>query len=220
MSPTNNTIILLGNPNLKQVALGVKFLKRATTASTYNERHRLLQKRLPSATSSPSLEDCLEEPYFLESGEPEWLDEDSWLTDETMAPLVEGPTRFTNSDPYRRPAWIWYSGLEDPDTGPAYIWYRDHEECNQTDHVSSAAFRASREVAYVMMDISRRHAMTQFKGCDVSRRWYHVDEDKRQNEIYEKIRTCELREDIYRRGGRGWWSENDYSQIKWLYSTP
>ena len=183
----------------------MKFLKRVTTASTYDERHRLLQKKFRFAKSWPCLGQCLREPYhFNVLHYPEVLDVDMWFAHSAMWYLTEGPTRFAKSD---------------PDRGPAQIWYQEHAETDRRVYVMSSDSRASRKVAYVMMDISRRHAMVHFKGRDVSMRWYPFDpfdEVKDDNEWDQKYRSYQLRKAIYRLGGRGWWSEDDSRQITWM----
>ena len=174
---------------LSKAVLGVEFLEKVTTASTYEERHRLLRKNLFVASSFPSLDSLLlgSNPIDILIG-PQWLDDDA------MSKLREGPSMFSKRD---------------PDTGPAEIWFQAHKGDISSQYVVSESHEASREIAYVMMDISRKEAMASFDGPKKSAEWHPFDEEKFEDEYEEQIRSCKIREAIYNGGGRGWWSWKD-----------
>ncbi|KAJ5658405.1 uncharacterized protein N7484_002054 [Penicillium longicatenatum] len=132
------------------LSLGVKYLEKVTTASTYEERHRLLDEKLSLANTQPALADCLIELNDLYLGGTDELD------DHAMHQLRQLPSQYAACD---------------PDTGPAEIWFQAHEGDHSTQYVLAEPYRASRKVGYVMMNLSRKQDMTSFDGSQKSIEW-------------------------------------------------
>lgn len=180
---------------LKSVC-GIEFLEKVTTASTYDERHYLLNEDLFVARSFPSLDSLL-----LGSNPDNFTRRPQRLDDKAMAKLRKGPSMFSK--------W-------DPDTGPAEIWFQAHKGRDTSYYVVSDTHTASRQVAYVMMDLCRKEAIARFNGPRKSKQWEDAfDNDKYEDEYEDQIISCKIREAIYNGGGRGWWSFKNSTRIKW-----
>ncbi|KAJ6024277.1 zinc finger domain protein [Penicillium herquei] len=187
-------VILTLKLTLLQVSHGLKFLEQVITASTYEERHRLLDKTLLIASSGPALIECLLDSNELYSEETNGLD------DQAMVELRQFPSQYNSLD---------------PDPGPAEIWFQAHEGDDSGQYVAAVPHRASRKIGYVMMDASRKQDMARFDGPRKSMAWDTFDEKTFALEYAEQLISFEIRSDIFLRGGRGWWSEVDTSQIQW-----
>lgn len=180
---------------LLKLSLGVKYLERVITASTYEERHRLLDEKLLLADNTPVLAECL-----IDSNDLYFGGETDELDDHAMRQLRQLPSPYTACD---------------PDTGPAEIWFQAHEGDDRTQYVSAEPHRASRKIGYVMMDLSRRQDIASFDGPQKSIEWDNYDDENYHKEYARQLKSFEIRSEIYLRGGRGWWSEGDTTRIQW-----
>ncbi|KAJ5618729.1 zinc finger domain protein [Penicillium herquei] len=183
------------NPWLQgYVSCGLKFLEKVSTACTYEERHRLLNEHLsPSSSGTPLIEILLESNGL-------YPEERDGLDDQAMVKLRLLPSQYNSLD---------------PNSGPAEIWFQAHEGDDSSQYVAALAHRASRKVAYVMMDASRKRDMTRFDGTEKSLAWDTSAHENFVQQYAQQLRSFEIRSDIFLRGGRGWWSEGDTSQIQW-----
>ncbi|KAJ5726783.1 zinc finger domain protein [Penicillium malachiteum] len=132
------------------VSCGLKFLEQVTTASTYEERHRLLDNNLSLSSRSLPLIECLLESNGLYPEEPDGLD------DQAMVKLRELPSQYNSLD---------------PNPGPAEIWFQAHRGDDSSQYVAAVPHRTSRKVGYVMMDASRKQDMARFDGTEESLAW-------------------------------------------------
>ncbi|KAJ5929175.1 hypothetical protein N7454_007023 [Penicillium verhagenii] len=191
ISWTEDTSWLLGF-----VSLGMRYLDQVITASTYDERHRLLEEKLLNAFKEPTLADCLFESNDLYLGETDELDDYA----------IQQFRQFASQ----------YCACEaDADTGPEEIWYQAHEGDHYTRYVSAESYLMSRKIGYVMMDLSRKKDMASFDG---PRKWMEqdvFDEEAFSQEMAQQQKSFAIRSDIFLHGGRGWWSEDDTSRIQW-----
>ncbi|KAJ5554104.1 zinc finger domain protein [Penicillium frequentans] len=177
------------------LSLGVNYLEKVITASTYEERHRLLDEKLLLADNTPVLAECL-----IDSNDLYFGGETDELDDHAMRQLRQLPSPYTACD---------------PDTGPAEIWFQAHEGDDRTQYVSAEPHRASRKIGYVMMDLSRRQDIASFDGPQKSIEWDNYDDENYHKEYARQLKSFEIRSEIYLRGGRGWWSEGDTTRIQW-----
>ncbi|KAJ5704060.1 hypothetical protein N7493_011198 [Penicillium malachiteum] len=176
------------------VSLGLKYLKQVTTASTYEQRHHLLDEKLSISSERPVLADCLLDTNDLYFGGINGLDH------QTMLQLRQLPSQHTKFD---------------PDDGPAQIWYQAHEGDHSTQYVSAEDYRASRKIGYVMMDLSRKQDMASFDGPQKSIEWDDFDDENYSQQYEQQQKSFQIRSEIFIRGGRGWWSDGDTSRIQW-----
>ncbi|KAJ5701250.1 hypothetical protein N7488_008798 [Penicillium malachiteum] len=173
------------------IILGYKatFLEQVTTASTYEERHRLLDKGLSLFSSGTPLIELLLESNGL------YLEEPDGLEDQAMVKSRHFPSQYVSLDPSPR---------------PAEIWFQAHERDDSSQYVAVVSHRASRKVGYVMMDASRKKAMARFDGTKKSLAWDTSAHEKFVQQYAQQLRSFEIISDIFLRVVKG-----DTSQIQW-----
>ncbi|KAI9839078.1 MAG: hypothetical protein M1837_002255 [Sclerophora amabilis] len=175
----------------RMLSQGLSFLRRAVHAETYSERYQLLNP-LVEDYNDYSLYDGLESTNRFEEPQSDLAD---WTSDE-KALLINKPS------------------VNDLDEGPRAAWWWTHEHNSRAMFVASVHHRVLRERGYVMWDRARLCRWGFFTGswAPPPRRLGREAFERRDDEILESFRERSL---IWRVGGKGWWSKDDYSHIKW-----
>lgn len=112
------------------------------------------------------------------------------------------------------------SSIEDPDPGPYNAWYWAHERDYSEQFFLDGSQQLLRQRGYVMWDDWRLQKWNLFSEPFSDRNYPPLRNElteERQREIKE---SWERRSEIYRRGGRGWWSKDDESKIVWPEEIP
>ncbi len=107
------------------------------------------------------------------------------------------------------------SNMSDPDSGPSDVWRWTHQQSSRAGFVFSTEHTQLREFGYVMWDRKRllEHDLLSTQWMNPRRRPYDPDEYRRRQD--DMSRSFDLRSEIWRRGGRGWWAEGDESKVVW-----
>ena len=191
----------IGSPYGQYVlSLGLEKLLRVAIADTYEERLGLLNSgRGPSVT-----------PDFLHRALEMVNERDDgiYLSDFTSVyelPHVKAPY------------------FADTDSGPLDVWRWAHLDETRAQFVYRVDRQILREWGYVMWDRSRLDEIGIFQ-----KDW--VPTDDVQNSLLDASETesgrvwmetsFRMRQEIYRAGGRGWWSVGDHSRIEWPNGKP
>jgi len=102
--------------------------------------------------------------------------------------------------------------FEDPDSGSEDVWRFMHEISTRAYFINGEEWTLHRKWGYVMWDRSTLDDMGIFdEEWDLSRRV--LREEGASREL--RMASFKRREEIYRAGGRGWWSFEDESRIVW-----
>ena len=178
---------------LRQLSLGLNYLRRLVTAKTYKERYQLLA---PNRRS---------DFYFLHEGLIA-----SNMVDDDDVELCE----YSSEDERR---YIHSPILNDPNPGPAKAWRWAHEHVSRDCFVQYEYHRELRQRGYVMWDLERLEHWDLFRAP-----WENASEAKSElvEEYEAMIKSFDTRSEIWHRGGRGWWSEGDESKIVWKKEEP
>ena len=104
------------------------------------------------------------------------------------------------------------------------MWQASHRDCWRQDVIAHVGHTWLRRCGYVFWDFreglvtDRQLRRFIFQG----RRNAWLDDFRRNDgELKSKMRRSRReRADIYKRGGRGYWSEGDLSQIVWTEGAP
>ncbi|MCJ1434095.1 hypothetical protein MMC27_003461 [Xylographa pallens] len=175
------------------LSLGLNYLRRLVTAETYEECYQLLAPNRHG------------DHYFLNEG----------LVASNR--LDEGDVELCNYTSEDEQRWIHSPFLDDPDPGPAKAWRWAHEHLPLDCFVHLDDHRKLRERGYVMWDLERLEQWDLFREP-----WERVPEANVDfvQEYEAMIRSFGERSKIWRRGGRGWWSEGDESKVVWRKKEP
>ncbi|KAH6853177.1 hypothetical protein B0I37DRAFT_1701 [Chaetomium sp. MPI-CAGE-AT-0009] len=109
-------------------------------------------------------------------------------------------------------------------SGPFRMWRASHEDCWEQDATFHVDHAWLRRCGYVFWDIPESTVTDGQLKRVVSRArqkaW--LDRFRRNDgELKRKMkRSRKERAEIYKRGGRGYWSEGDLSQVVWIKSAP
>lgn len=99
----------------------------------------------------------------------------------------------------------------DPDKGPAEVWRITHLEMPSREFVMANAHIPLRESGYVMWDYDR---LSRWGLLKIPWRPIPGPSREEQNRQWEEMRrSFDRRTEIWRSGGRGWWSEHDESKV-------
>lgn len=110
-------------------------------------------------------------------------------------------------------ALIQRSIQQDTDNGPISAWKSEHRYLPPEAWVMAGYTTGLRERAYVLWDNDRmdKYCMLELYGSvpEVSSHMCHEDEFSNMQKSFED------RSQIWRKGGRGYWSPKDTSRIEW-----
>ncbi|KAH8688370.1 hypothetical protein BGZ61DRAFT_41692 [Ilyonectria robusta] len=106
---------------------------------------------------------------------------------------------------------------QDTDHGPFSAWHSEYKYISRNSWVMAEFKAGLRERAYVLWDNDRMDHLGmldlyEFAPEDPSHMCHHEEEYSKMQKSFEE------RSQIYRQGGRGYWSPNDTSRIEWLSS--
>lgn len=101
------------------------------------------------------------------------------------------------------------------DIGPIEAWSWAHADSSGLDFYFRADQHALRREAYIMWDYSRISQWDCFHS-----RWHDIADATHDREDVSRRRAAMVesfheRSEVYRRGGRGWWSPGNESKVKW-----
>ncbi|KAI1371051.1 hypothetical protein F4677DRAFT_436620 [Hypoxylon crocopeplum] len=184
------------SPFIQEVlSLGLEKLHQIVNAETYEERWRLLNSReCPNATVS-FLHDGLQGAN--ERNDNIFLDD---MTPEDEVVHIKQPF------------------FADQDSGPADVWRWAHQEESWANWVYQENRRGLRQWGYVMWDRSRLNAVGIFQDpwedTDGSEESLLEEQEAARERAYMQ-NSWEKREEIFMRGGTGWWSWGDESKVRW-----
>ena len=179
------------------ISFGLEYLHRLVTANTYEERYQLLSSQLDLNCRFDFLDAALEEPGDYDD-----------YNDITLADLTEEEKAKRINSPLEK----------DPDIGPAEAWRWAYQRATTACLYGLTEQRLLRKHGYVMFDYDRL--------CESNllfESFVPPDEDPEAEVLaidqrYDKLRkSLHDRSLVWRRGGRGWWSEGDESKVLWPY---
>ena len=178
------------------LSLGLAYLHAVATAETYEERYGLLSDSFPKGKINEFLHEGLnlanEPGGGVELSEYDQNDEEDFSRHH--APFVH------ESDP-----------------GPATAWRWAHQHETRATFVYADSQSFLRERGYVLWDLSRLEAWPVFQ-----QHWEPPDTTAASTDrasyraaLYLREK-CKRRSQIYKLGGRGWWSPDDESKVVYL----
>ncbi|KAI1773938.1 hypothetical protein F4818DRAFT_420286 [Hypoxylon cercidicola] len=189
------------------LAEGVEVIYRLSQASGYTQWHALLSRG----------EDMFDEPFGLAFFLTEGLGRPA---NPFMMPLVS----LSEMDEEEKELVVNKPFYRDPDPGPASMWewvYRDHIP---SELVANSDMAVHRQWAFPFWNSSRLMAAGLLGDLEIpGPRNPNDPELEKYNtparqEFLEETRR--ERTDIWKRGGYGYWSHNDLSQVKWRDNDP
>lgn len=179
------------------LSLGLRWLRKVASASTYEERYSLLAPE--TGNQEPDfLFKTFYYPYDLDQDMIELSD----LTQETVLDHVQSPF------------------LEDPDTGPFRAWWWAYQDSTAAYVYAKHELTSLRQSGYVMFDFDRLQ-----RRCSLQSAFEPVNRHQKEKE--QSLRNIEKMEqsyckrlEIYNSGRRGYWSEDDNSKLIGGFSKP
>jgi hypothetical protein len=119
----------------------------------------------------------------------------------------------------------WYTNGPDlHGSSPFHIWHASHKDCWRQDVIAHTDHTWLRRCGYVFWDFQESLVTNkQLRGfISQGRRKAWIDHFRHNDgELKSKMRRSRKeRADIYKRGGRGYWSKGDLSQIIWTEGAP
>jgi hypothetical protein len=106
----------------------------------------------------------------------------------------------------------------DPDSGPVYIWRWAHVDQTWQDWVFQTDQHILRQWGYVMWDRSRLEVVGAFQkpwDWKESRKACILLREEASRERADTRESRNAKEAIHRKGGTGWWDQDDLSKVKW-----
>ena len=186
------------SPNHKEhyVSLGLAWLHKLAIASTYDERYQLLAPETGE-----------QDPDFMRKTIV-------GAHDEVIAIQLPEVTEHTILN-YVRPSFLY-----EPDTGPFTAWWWAYK--NDLDYFmyASSELKALRSTGFIMFDYDRIQRRNLLEiTFDPYTRFHEEKVASIRRDENLKWSRCK-RSEIYDRGGRGYWSEDDDSKLIWGCSRP
>ena len=180
------------------LSLGLAWLRKVTSAMTYDQRYRLLAPE--TAMQNP---DFLYKTFYYYSNDNQLdLIELSGLTEETFLEYVSRPF------------------VDDPDNGPYSAWWWAYKSQSAGNMYAEPEFTPLRETGYVFFDFVRLQSRSilhvPFEPAMQSEQEKHQLQIEWNGLLESKRKMCE----IYDSGGRGYWANGDTSKIIWFISRP
>lgn len=170
------------------LSLGLNYLRRLVTASTYEERYKLLELEPEENGLHSAL--CV----ALDANDDFPLAD---LTEKERAQYIMSP----------------YS--EDSDIGPAEAWRWAYQAETTSGQYFMSWQRQLRRFGYVMYDYDRLCSWPEFHKPFNSP--YKDDPKVRRCNFEGMMDSWKKREEVWLNGGRGWWSEEDTTKLVWPY---
>ncbi|KAK2762247.1 hypothetical protein FQN54_001257 [Arachnomyces sp. PD_36] len=171
------------------IANGLGYIHQLVTASTYEERREILGL-FPSSAR-----------YFLTYT----LTDAGDIADCVLSEFYEQQKKGLASK----------SSLEDPDSGPYNAWYWAHAHDDGEDFVFGPDYYGLRYSGYVMWDNWRLSEWNIFSETFQYRNYHYLPASQSSAHPWEIRKSWKRRTEIYKLGGRGWWSKDDESKIVW-----
>lgn len=168
------------------LSLGLKYLRRLVTASTYQERYKLLELK-PEADALYSALSVAADAY----------------EDIPLANLTE----------QERALYIKPQCFKDSDIGPAEAWRWAYMGETTSDQYFMPYQRPMRRFGYVMYDYDRLCSWPEFHGPFKPASTY--DREVRNRNHREMMDSWRKRSDLWLDGARGYWSDGDKSKLVW-----
>lgn len=197
--------------SIQQIFHGLKLLFQLDQSPSYEDRRNLLNTALKNRREARvTLEDELTESTGSDDVPAIWANG-------YIPPQIPGRTRAPETD-----------DLNDPDSGPSHTFYNWPRRGTKNDFVMYWSRSSLRMVGYVLWD-SDRTATLQVIGvlsyasqnCEMGIDFIAWgDPDNELGPDYEdewaKMKSSFVsRLEIWRKGGRGYWDENDSSKVSW-----
>ena len=173
----------------------MRFIRQAVTAPNYDERCALLS---PILYLGRSVDLFLCHQLKAVTG-----DDDRFVCDIEEAELNSVLTK---------PAY------DDQDNGPFQAWKWAYDRYPASMVCYGPDQKEIREAGYIFLDLEMIINHTLFSEPFQSPEAPEMTTEECEAmdiQRREEVRSFEIREDLYRRGGRGWWSEGDESKIAW-----
>ncbi len=168
---------------------GLAYLRQVVSATQYNERFDLIHPNL-------KLDDC-------------FLFEGLSMQDDSDAPYL--PLEHYSST--EKVSWfIRKSFFADNDNGPMEAWVLAQARAHFFLQSHQLALR---QRGFVMWDFSRISQWDCFNGPRLNMTNVTHDREEINRRHAAMMESFDRRSEIYRRGGRGWWSTGDESRIIW-----
>lgn len=110
-------------------------------------------------------------------------------------------------------ALVPYSNSAEANTGPYEAWYQAHLDEERSSFVMSESANAMRARAYVLWDLERLEEYELLQSYKAVQCYSdEIDTDEAEEYMEHSWHERSL---IWREGGRGFWYEDDRSQIRW-----
>jgi hypothetical protein len=171
------------------LARGLSSIHSIALAYTYEDRYNLIYPDYPQY-SPDWLFGALNAANDIHDGD--WLED---YSDDQLARITA-------------------SFFPDSDTGPVEAWVWAHKEESGRQFINTPIRQPLREWGYVMWDRARLHEWKVFQTP-----WGPPDDYPPTTEVLEchaeRETSLQRRSEIYRSGGRGWWSFEDESKVVW-----
>lgn len=186
------------SPNHKEhyVSLGLAWLHKLAIASTYDERYQLLAPETGE-----------QDPDFMTKTIAGAHDEVSSI----QLPEVTEHTILN----YVRPSFSY-----EPDRGPFTAWWWAYKEEFDYHMYASLDLKTLRSTGFIMFDYDRIQRRDLLEILFLPYIGLQEENDARVRRRQKMYRSRCKRSEIYDRGGRGYWSEDDESKLIWGCSRP
>jgi hypothetical protein len=111
--------------------------------------------------------------------------------------------------------------FEELDGGPETVWRWANHWGQPQDFVYDENEHDLRKWGYIFWDLTRTEEIGILRQSPGEQFWGEsVPPEELEAAREDKIQAWAAREDIYTRGGRGWWAPGDESKIVWTQKTP
>lgn len=186
-----------GDASWKEALLsrGLAQIKMIEHARTYEARYGLVQGQTPCPDFD---QEFLVAPLLS-----------AYMDDNGYAVELENMTLEQARESSKNPSF------SEPDDGPIVAWKWAYGDWYANCYFFSENW-FFRQRAYVMWDMDRLALWGLFKirRADISKEIDYASEPSPAAEE-EQLKSYEARSEIYKNGGRGWWSPDDLSRIEW-----
>ena len=181
---------------------GLEWLHKLVTASTYDERYQMFLPCL--STSSDFIGSMFVYAIPLPVPGLELFDEEllSELSEEDQFKILNR------------------NFAKDLDKGPSKAWHWAYQEMLVVELYYGLAQEQLRERGYVMFNFDRLYKWNVFSAPFDMQEAYKDWCNRRleqHTDHFDMMKSWKERSNIWLRGGRGWWSNEDENKLIWLY---
>lgn len=209
-----DVLVALLTPIIK-LASGLVFIHQFVLATTYNDKNKVLRPTpFPDSFGHdikwPLLDVLADMPDFDNENIQDGLKTTNPIKGWTYEDVLTLASRYrTSSSNYPN------DHKEDPDRSPFMTWQRVNSDKPIWDTVTwSTKDKHLIWRAYVMWDHARmEHEFQNYLGESEPHPLAYTEEDLKEMHL-----SFQIRNEIYKRGGHGYWSRGDLSQIEWTCS--